>query len=359
MITVIKRILLQDLRLKSNYIYFLIMPVSLMVILGLVLQSVFATQLDATVNPVHVQYVVKDAQQAKLVKQLVTKTKVAHLDFTPRASTKVAQAYVRNHANTAAVTIEQAHIQVATAKNLNDYQNALLKGTLAELAQTLGLVKTAIHYQRPIVTVKSAELVTVNRAQVQRSATSFQYYALAMMGMFMLYFAEIGLDMFGKARRQQTLARELLTPISKGQLLNATVAGHLLYGLLVIAVLMGITAGLFQMPWLRALPFAFANFASLMALFLVLGLALETVAAQLGEGVMQIVIQLVAFLGGGYFPTSTTMMAFSPLGWVMGPLRSALWTSNPLNWSGVWLSLSVTAGLLGLINVVMRRREVF
>ncbi len=356
--TIIKRVFVQDLRNRSNYVYFLILPVSLMVILGLVLQGTFATQLDSKVAHVHVQYVVDHSQQAQLFDKMVKHADITHLDFKSQRDLAQAKNVVRTQSNTALVQFGTT-VTVQTAKGLNDYQTILLKSSLAAIFRQMGLVQTAIHYRGRLATVSTKKLVKINHVQAHQSATSFQYYALAMMGMFMLYFSEIGLDMFGKARRQKTLARELLTPVTRGKLLNATVGGHLLFGLLVIGVLMGITAGLFKMPWSRALGFTLINFSGLMALFLIVGLLMDTINSQVGSGIVQIVIQLVAFLGGGYFPTSSTMMQFSPLGWIMGPMRSALWTTNSLDWSGAALNFGLAFGLLIIVNWIIRRREVF
>lgn len=357
----IKRNLVSDLRNPASYLYYLVLPISLMFLLGAILQGSFGSQ-ATTPEKVRVQVVIQrpHSEKGRLVKQTLQHTKMAGLSFTQRSSVAQAKQRVRQQKNAAAVIVGQ-RVQVLTATGLTDYQVALLKGVLVEVFQNVALTQTALTFNGRVLPPSQLKktVVVQDRQGLKPAASSYQYYAIAMTGMFILYFAEIGIDTFAQGRRKRTLPRELIAPISRQQIINSTVLGHAIFGGLTVLVSMVLTQVLFKVPWQQAFGFSFLNIVSLMLLFLVLGFFLETVGQGVGVGITQVIIQLAAFLGGGYFPVSDGMLRFSPLGWVMSPLRSALWTENPLNWSGVGLNLGLAVGLFVAMSVILNKREVF
>jgi len=356
---VIKRVLRQSFRERANYLYFFLLPLSLMVILGVILQGTFKTEVNSSHATVQVQAVVAPTVKGQAFKQALTKLDTDAIQFQSQSSISRGRTWLRHGKNRALVVIGQK-AQVTTSVGFDDYQQAILKGYLASLFSQYQLRTVALKFNGRLVDpTKLGSVVKLDRQNLKQSATSYQYYAVAMIGMFMLYFGEVGLALFGTGRRQRTLQRELITPISQQQLINANLLGHLIYGWLVITALMLITQVLFKVPWQQAFIFSNLNLVALMGLFLSLGLFLETIGHKLGEGLMQVFIQLAAFLGGGYFPTSPLMMHFSPLGWVIGPLQSALWTRAPLDWSGVGLNIGLMLVLIVVTSVILRRREVF
>ncbi len=61
-IPIIIRTFVQQLRDKSTYIYFLLFPLSLMLILGTILQGAFSTDIESKIETVDVQYVVENEE---------------------------------------------------------------------------------------------------------------------------------------------------------------------------------------------------------------------------------------------------------------------------------------------------------
>lgn len=358
---IVIRTLVQQLRDKATYIYFLIFPLLLMVILGSVLQGAFGVEIADRVEKINVQYVIKDQETGAQFEALQQELDIENIDFKNGKSESSAIKALKEQEADAYFTIGDK-ITVHT-DNLSDIQFTLLKSYLVEIFQSMRLMQGAAQFDvsPQDIMLQPSELdqvVKEDRTNLKKPATSYQYYAVAMIGLFILYMAENGLDMFGKGRRMKTLQRELISPVSRQQIVHSTFLGHVLLGLLVVGVQMLITQVVFDVPWQQQFGFSFINLSSLMVLFLVIGVFLETIGQGVGMGITQVIIQVAAFLGGGYFPVDERMMAFSPLGWVMGPIREALWTSNPLRWHGVILNLVIAAVLyLGTMLALTRREE--
>ncbi|MGX7130995.1 ABC transporter permease [Enterococcus songbeiensis] len=360
---IIIRTFIQQIRDKATYIYFLVFPLTLMLILGSVLQGAFdGGDIEDKIDEIQVRYVVDDAAmgtQFEAVLQEINSDKLI-FEESPNEESAVA-AMKKKQANAYFLIKKDITVQI---ESLSDVQFTLLKSYLAEMFQVMRLMEGAQQFG-----VAPQELfnlppeldkaIVVDQSQMKKPATSYQYYSVAMIALFILYMSQNGLEMFDKGRRQKTLQRELISPVSRQKLINSTFIGHALLGVCVVFALMVITQVLFGVPWHLQWFFSFANLSSLMLLFLVLGAFLETVGKGVGMALVQVIIQVAAFLGGGYFPVGEEMMRFSPMGWVMGPIREALWTENALQWQGVLYCLISTLVLYIGMSVVLNRREEF
>ncbi|MDT2672804.1 ABC transporter permease [Enterococcus dongliensis] len=361
--TIIIRAFVQQIRDKSTYIYFLLFPLALMLVLGSILQGAFGTsEIENKIDPIQIRYVATDQKKGAQFEAILQEVSTPKLVF--KASSDEKQAIN-------ALKEKQADVYLSIGKNidvemneLSDIQFTLLKSYLVELFQTMHRLEGAQRFgQAPEeisdVSEKLDKALVVDQTNLKKPATSYQYYSVAMIALFILYMAENGLEMFGKSRRHKTLQREAISPVSRQTIINSTFLGHVLLGLCAVFVLMVITQTVFDVPWQQQFGFSFLNLSSLMILFLALGAFLETIGKEVGMGITQIIIQIAAFLGGGYFPVSEEMMNFSPMGWVMGPIREALWTNNALQWRGIILNLLFAVLMFLSMSIVLNRREEF
>lgn len=361
-IPIIIRTFVQQLRDKSTYIYFLLFPLSLMLILGTILQGAFSTDIESKIETVDVQYVVENEELGHQFELAVKESSPDKISFEKSPSAKVATEAMEKKKTDAYINIAE-EIDVQTG-NLSELQYTLLKSYLVEVFQVIHFVQGAQQFNtspQEILggTAKLDDVIGVDQTNLKKSANSYQYYSIAMIALFILYMSESGLEMFGKSRRQHILQRELISPLSRQKIINSTFTGHALLGFCVVLTLMLLTQLLFRVPWHQQFIFSFLSLSSLMLLFLVLGSFLETIGKDVGSGLTQILIQVAAFLGGGYFPVSEGMANFSPMGWIMGPLREALWTNNPLQWRGILLNLFAAGILYVGMSIVLNKREEF
>lgn len=361
--TIIMRAFIQQVRDKSTYIYFLLFPLALMLILGSILQGAFGTsEIENKIDPIQIRYVAADKQKAAQFETVLKEFSAPKLVFKASEDEKQAiQALKKQQADVYLSIGKDIDVQM---NELTDIQFTLLKSYLVELFQTIHRLEGAQRFDQAPEEIFGSnkeldKVLVVDQSNLKKPATSYQYYSVAMIALFILYMAENGLEMFGRSRRHKTLQREAISPVSRQQIINSTFVGHMLLGFSAVFVLMVITQTIFDVPWQQQFGFSFLNLSSLMILFLALGAFLETVGKEVGTGITQIIIQVAAFLGGGYFPVSEGMMNFSPMGWVMGPIREALWTNNPLQWRGIILNLTFAVVMFLSMSIVLNRREEF
>ena len=56
------------------------------------------------------------------------------------------------------------------------------------------------------------DAIVVDQENQRETASSYQYYAIAMTSLFVLYFSEIGLSMFREARQHGTVQERINPP---------------------------------------------------------------------------------------------------------------------------------------------------
>ncbi|MBO0460487.1 ABC transporter permease [Enterococcus sp. DIV1298c] len=362
---IIIRTLIQSLREKSNYIYFVAFPITLMFILGAVLQGVFNNDFVSDIEPLTVQYQIDDPEVRGIFQQVTSFTD-GTIHFEEVANKKEGLANIRKQTADAYLSFSD-HVEVQS-RELSNVEKTILQSYLVEIVQEIKRQSIIMEQQLPPTTgLVSADQFTdaivIDQENQRETATSYQYYAIAMISLFVLYFSETGLSMFREARQHGTVQRELVTPLSRKKIILSTFFGHFVFGMCVVLLLMLLSQFLFDVPWYLRFGFSYFNLVALMGSFLALGLFLETVGdrgeKRIGSSTTQIFIQLTGFLGGAYFPTNETMMRFSPLGWVLASVRESLWTDNPLHWVGIYGNVGILLVLLTLSVVILDKREVF
>lgn len=362
---IIIRTLIQNFREKSNYIYYLAFPITLMFILGAVLQGVFNNDITSDMEPLTVQYQVDD-QEVREIFQQVSSFAEGAIHFEEVTNEKEGLANIRQQEADAYLHFSD-RIEVQS-RELTNVEKTILQSYLIEIVQEIKRQSFIMEQHLPPTTglvsaEQFTEAIVVDQENQRESASSYQYYTIAMISLFVLYFSEIGLSMFREARQHGTVQRELVTPLSRKTIIFSTFSGHFIFGMLVVLVLMLISQFLFDVPWYLRFGFSYLNLIALMGSFLALGLFLETIGdrdeKRIGSGITQIFIQLTGFLGGAYFPTNETMMGLSPLGWVLASVRESLWTNNSLQGLGIYGNFGLMFVLLMSSVVILDKREVF
>ncbi len=171
-----------------------------------------------------------------------------------------------------------------------------------------------------------AVTVTEIEAQVKKRISMISYYAAGMTGMFLLFGSMFGAFSFVKERREQTLARMMVTPANKFDIVGGKAIGVLLIGIGQFVALVVGTKLMFGVDWGTNVPGV-----------LVVGLA-ETIAAAglamtlaaLGKteraigGIAPAAIMLFAATGGSMIPTEQLPSFLLPVQMV----SPVYWTVN-------------------------------
>ncbi|KYD00669.1 ABC transporter permease [Bacillus atrophaeus] len=95
----------------------------------------------------------------------------------------------------------------------------------------------------------AAKLSVPEQSAGKHSATSFQYYAAAMLCMFMLFNITIGAKSLLQEKDTETFARLLVTPTAKYSILFGKFLGTYLFAIIQFFIFMAVTALLFDIDW--------------------------------------------------------------------------------------------------------------
>lgn len=138
----------------------------------------------------------------------------------------------------------------------------------------------------------------------KRAVSSMQYYAAAMLAMFLLYNATVGAKMIINERSTETLARLMNTPTSKTSILLGKYIGTLAFSILQLLIFMGATYVAFGVSWgenvLQSVVIG------LMYAIAVSGLSMMIAAMITNEQTIETIsglgVQILAALGGSMVP---------------------------------------------------------
>ncbi|MED1018204.1 ABC transporter permease [Bacillus atrophaeus] len=96
---------------------------------------------------------------------------------------------------------------------------------------------------------EAAKLRVTEQSAGKHSATSFQYYAAAMLCMFMLFNITIGAKSLLQEKDTETFARMLVTPTAKYSILFGKFLGTYLFAIIQFFIFMAVTALVFDVDW--------------------------------------------------------------------------------------------------------------
>lgn len=151
---------------------------------------------------------------------------------------------------------------------------------------------------------RSEHTFVVDQPIGKKAVSSMQYYAAAMLAMFLLYNATVGAKMIINERSTETLARLMNTPTSKTSILLGKYVGTLAFSILQLLIFMSATNAAFGVNWgenvLQSIVIG------LMYAIAVSGLSMMIAAMIANEQAVETIsglgVQILAALGGSMVP---------------------------------------------------------
>ncbi len=176
-----------------------------------------------------------------------------------------------------------------------------LQQELASAGGMPGPVASSPQTPPPALTAVTMKQV---KAQIEKEVPMMSYYAVAMTAMFLLFGSMFGAFAFVKERREQTLARMLVSPATKTQIVGGKGLGIALVGVGQLAVLLVGTMLLFRVDWGQHI--AAAVLLGVAEVFAATGMAMTLAALGKTERVIGAIgpaaIMIFAATGGSMFP---------------------------------------------------------
>lgn len=219
----------------------------------------------------------------------------------------------------------------------------------------------ALASQQDTEDVSYVRLTSLDR---KRQPGSTDYYSITMLTLILLYASLTGFWAIRSEIEDKTGARILCAPVTNYQLLAGKVLGDI-----IVTVLQGFVVILFSGLVLKAywgqdlftVALLIISY-SIMSVSIGVALAFTLKNGEGANGILNTIIPVLVFLGGGYVPLSvmgpglTRFSDLSPVKWINSALLSVIYEGN---YSGVAASIGINLGLAVLfisISAIFSKR---
>jgi len=373
-LTIIAKEFKQNIRdFKANTMMVLF-PIVLIAILGAAFSGVFSNTID--LGEVKVLYTDKVTQNKDFKGAFDTFQKGMYYElgikFEETTDEAAGVTGIENSAYSAYLKITENPLQFELYKNDR-------RGFNADLLETAlnGFIKTydsmaAIYTTNPAALARPeitdfnnpANYVQTRSLNQKRQPGSLDYYAVTMMTLILLYASLTGLWAIRSEMEQKTAARMLCAPVRGYELLTGKVIGCIS-----VTVVQGLAVILFSKLVLKAywgeniLPVAIVLLTySIMTVSLGVAMAYVFKGAEAASGILNTIIPLLVFLGGGYVPLSvmsgfiTKIALISPVNWTNTALFKIIYDGDYSGMAGsIIINLSLSA-LFIMASAYLSRR---
>ncbi len=202
----------------------------------------------------------------------------------------------------------------------------------------------------------SGGYVKISSIDRKRQPGSTDYYAITMLTLFLLYATLTGFWGVRSEIEEKTAARILCSPTTNYQLLAGKVLGGITVTILQALVVILFSGLILKADWGEDL-FTVALLVisySIMAVSIGVALAYMIRNGEAASGILNSVIPVLVFLGGGYVPLETmnanlsTIASISPVKWINSALLNVIYDGN---YSSVAVSVCINLGMAVLFIV--------
>lgn len=354
------------LRDKGYFLYMLIFPLALIFVLGSVLSNAFSS--DVELDKMTVEYTIEqDNPLGKAFDTFATDASGDQVTFKEAASAKAGKDAVKN--GDAVGFVNVTNDLTVTTNSPSQIEMSVLNGYLKGFTSQYRLASTIIKVDPTQAGIlKDPPKASDSAVQVEKLASgndisAFEYYAIAMIAMVMMFGINSGINVFREEKVRHTDVRLFIAPIKKSTAIIGNFLGAICMQTVSLIVLMLISDAFFGVNWGQYSVVIFVIYFSLLFFSVALGMAIDVFSNgnPAASGAASILVQVFAFLGGAYFPTGDGLMSkLSPIGWVRVGVRDVLYNQDlAAAMLPILLNLAITAVLVVGMSLWIRRKEVY
>jgi ABC-2 type transport system permease protein len=170
-----------------------------------------------------------------------------------------------------------------------------------------------------------SQLKESNLESSNQVVSSMQYYAAAMLVMYVLFVGMIGTTSIIQEREEKTLERLMGTTVSKASIVSGKLLGLFLIGVLDVSVLIAFTKYIYKADWGNSIPGVIVLSAATLLAACGLAMFIATIfkTSKAVDSVVPAGIMVLSFLGGSMFPiyampqTLQTVAKITPNNWAL------------------------------------------
>lgn len=217
-----------------------------------------------------------------------------------------------------------------------------------------------------ILADNTMDFVKTESLDRKRQPGSLDYYAVSMLSLILMYSSLTGFWAIKSEKNMRTGNRMLCSPISKYEVLTGKVLGSIAVTLLQASVVILFSKYVLKAYWgsdiLTVLLVIAAE--SIMAISMGTGIAYLIKNDGAASGLLNSIIPVIVFLGGGYVPLSVMgegiakFSDFSPVKWVNDAIFRVIYDSDYSHvLTAILINLAVAAGFI-IISAMFSKKEV-
>ncbi|HWO53930.1 MAG TPA: ABC transporter permease [Paenibacillus cookii] len=359
-----------DFRDRRTLLFMLGFPIVLMLILGLALTNAFSSEISVG----DVKVAVKDATGGGPLSEAfagfakeVGKTGVTFEPLKPGANGR--EEVENNHVSGYVELTNQGISLYGSSRDA--IESNIVQGMLASFTDKYNAAAAAARIEpaktEMVLATGGSDYIRELSVDANRTPGSVDYYALAMTVMVGMWAAMgAGALIQGEVLRG-TAVRLVIAPIRKSEIFVGKMLGGIISNLLCVMVIILFSKYVFKAYWGHHMGVVIAVLVSEVIMAMSLGLAGSyLLKGTASRGVISLVVQLMSFFGGAYFPILDDegggLMGFlvnlSPIRWANHGLTQVIYADNvSAAWPVLMLNIGFAALFLGVSILAMRRRE--
>ena len=360
-LNIIYKELKQCLRDFKTNILMVIFPIVLIVILGAAFSGVFENSID--IEDVNVLYTI-DIEGGDPVFENAFSTFCEYMSdetgmqFEETADVEKGISEIENHRYTAYLHITGDPPRIDMYRNKNSgFESGIVENAVASFLESYAAINVIVRndpaalskIQQPDSAVNSG-YVRVTAIDRKKQPGSTDYYAVTMLTLILLYSSLTGFWSIRSEADAKTGARVLCAPVQKYQYLTGKILGSISVTIVQAFVVLLFSKLVLKANWGEDLLTVAVLIITYAIMTVSLGAALAFIfrTAEVASGLLNTIIPVFVFLGGGYVPLSmlgdqiSKVSVISPVRWINMALINIIYEGT---YSAAYISLAVNLGL--------------
>ncbi|MFN2744668.1 ABC transporter permease [Bacillus sp. z60-18] len=364
-----KKEIISAFRDKRTLAFMLAFPIVLIMILGTALTNAFDH--EVSVGKIHVLYKDKsDGEFSQGFKTFAKEAKTSGVYFEKVLSDMDAKTEVKKGHYDAYLEVTGSGMKFYKMEK-NSVKNSIIQGMLTAFANRYHAVAEIVKVSpkqagEAFVNSSHDDYIKETSLNSDKKPGSMDYYAVTMTTLIALYSAIHASYLIRGERLRKTADRLVAAPVHKAEIFAGKLIGGLGANLLCILIVIAVSMFLFKANWGEHLWLVLVVVLTvvLFAVSFGLGISYLTNTGEAGVATINVLIPLVAFFGGAYFPVEDVQGALvvikdlSPLTWTNEAIIKIIYTNDlAAGWPAISLNVGLSVLFLLIAVVSMRRRE--
>ncbi|MFL0196803.1 ABC transporter permease [Clostridium sp. WILCCON 0269] len=366
----------ESIRDVRTLVFMLAFPIVLILILGTAFSSVFDSDNSNVVSKdkINILYRNSESEQfSRYFSEFMNQGKKEGMNFTASSNKEDALLKVKQNKYNAYIEISKESVKLYENDG-NSIENSIVQGMLEGFIGKYNLISEVMKVNPQGVNKIAAaqnkddyiKEVSLNSG---KAPGSMDYYSMSMSTLIALYASISSTSLMRKERTKNTALRLMAAPVSRSEILVGKVIGSIAQNVFCVYIVVAVSKFVFKANWGQHIGLVLIALLTevILAVSFGLGISYMVKRQEVVRPIVIILIQVVAFIGGAYFPVSTSassksfmdiVVAMSPLTWNNAGLSKLIYANDtgailPI----VTLNIAIACVFLLVSAVVAGKRE--